>query len=404
MILLKAAAAFLGGVLLAGVVAAPAAAGPELDRRALRETLDEVPKGGMYGIYSAVSAGRQHWRGAAGFADPFAGRPMRPGMHHRVGSITKSFTATAVLQLVDRGRLELDAPVERYLPGLLPDARITVRMLLNHTSHLGDYDEALIAKPEDLETMRTRSYTKRELIGLGLGRGSTGVPGQTPGVYSNTNYIVLALLITEVTGQEAEDVITRNVIRRAGLGDTFFPRTPYLPRPHANAYTSFGGYWDPPRDFTVFDMSWASTAGAIVATMPDLNRFYRALLGGKLVSAQALAQMKQTVPVQPGAGIPDTMAYGLGIYAVDLPCGGRVWGHDGGVIGMATVSLTTEDLQRQASTGVNLTWHPGTEDSAAAEGVHLLTALCGTPPAAAKSTFTLPRADAPMPSAGGAAQ
>lgn len=405
MIVRKTAATALG-VLLAtlAVTPAPAAAAGDPERSALRETLDAVPEGGVYGVYSAVRAGRLDWRGAAGAADPATGRPTRPDMYHRVGSITKSFTATAVLQQVDRGRLDLDAPVERYLPGLLPDARVTVRMLLNHTSHLGDYDEALITGPEDLETMRTRSYAKRELVELGLSRGGTGEPGQLPGVYSNTNYVVLGLLLAEVTGEPAEAYITREVIERAGLRDTFFPRTRYLPRPHANAYTSFLGYWDPPRDFTVFDMSWASTAGAIVATMPDLNRFYRALLGGRLISAAAQAQLRRTVPVLPAAGWPAAIEYGLGLVALDLPCGVRAWGHDGVVIGMATVSLTTEDLARQVSYGTNLTWHPGTEASEEAAARHLLTALCGTAQPAAKSTFRLPGTDAPLPLTGSAAQ
>ncbi|MFI6294544.1 serine hydrolase domain-containing protein [Nonomuraea sp. NPDC050790] len=370
------------------------ATGQDLDRRALRETLAEVPKGGVYGIYSAVQHRRQSWRGAAGQADVSTGRPTRPDMRHRVGSITKTFTATAVMRLVERGRIGLDTPVETYLPGLLPDARVTVRMLLNHTSHIGDYDEALITKPEDLDALRVRQFTKRELITLGLGVGKTGEPGQVPGVYSNTNYIVLALLITKVTGEEAEEHITRSVIRAAGLEDTSFPRTPYLPRPHARAYTSAFGYYDPPRDYTVFNMSWASTAGGIVSTMSDLNRFYRALLGGKLVSPSSLAQMKQTVPVLPGEGAPAATDYGLGIFTLDLPCGGKAWGHDGGVIGMATNSLTTENLDRQVSTGVNLTWHPPAEPGEAAHVRHILTALCGAAQPAARSAFTLPNLDA----------
>ncbi|MFD9946550.1 serine hydrolase domain-containing protein [Nonomuraea sp. NPDC059023] len=387
-----------GSAILAAatVTATPAAADPGLDRRALRQTLEEVPKGGVYGIYSDVRYRRQEWRGAAGRADVTTGQQMRPDMRHRVGSITKSFTATAVMRLVERGRIGLDTPVETYLPGLLPDARITVRMLLNHTSHLGDYDEALITVPEDLETMRVRQYSKQELITLGVGVGKTGEPGQLPGVYSNTNYIVLALLITKVTGEEAEDHITRSVIRPAGLVNTSFPRTPYLPRPHARAYTSVFGYFDPPRDYTVFNMSWGSTAGAIVSTMSDLNRFYRALLGGKLVSQASLAQMKQTVPVLPGEGAPSAADYGLGIFSLDLPCGGKAWGHDGGVIGMATNSFTTENLRRQVSTGVNLTWHPAAEPGEIAHARHLLTGLCGADQAAAKSApFTVPNLDTP---------
>ncbi|MFC7585194.1 serine hydrolase domain-containing protein [Nonomuraea antimicrobica] len=113
-----------------------------LDRQALRESLDAVHEAGLYGIYSEVRDQDQTWRGASGVADVDTNRPVRPDMVHRVGSISKTFAAVAILQQVARGTVELDAPIGRYLPDLVPGERgqqVTVRMLLNHTSHLGDY-------------------------------------------------------------------------------------------------------------------------------------------------------------------------------------------------------------------------------------------------------------------------
>ncbi|MEW9548206.1 serine hydrolase domain-containing protein [Nonomuraea sp. NPDC050783] len=393
-----AVAAALGALLAAGVPAAPAGAtapgGP--DRRALQQTLDAVRDAGMYGIYSDVRDGNRAWRGAAGVADVGNGRPVRPDMVHRIGSITKTFTAVAILQQVERGTVELDAPVGRYLPDLVPGergARITVRMVLNHTSHIADYVVAafpslLEGSTRSLDDNRFRRLAPEELVRMGLAGPPTGEPGAAPGSYSNTNYVLAGLLLERVTGTDAETYITRNVIRKAGLRHTSFPRTPRIPGAHSGAYESWYGLIDPPRDYSVYDMSWAGTAGALTATMDDLNRFYRALLRGELVSGARLAEMRTTVPVAVGGALID---YGLGIYALDLPCG-RFWGHDGGVFGMATQSLSSEDGDRQISFGVNRTKYQQVENGAVvphaidyAQAEHLLTALCGAGTATART-------------------
>jgi D-alanyl-D-alanine carboxypeptidase len=202
-----------------------------------------------------------------------------------------------------------------------------------------------------------------------------------PGSYSNVNYVIAGLLLEKVTGVGAEQYITRNVIRKAGLRDTSFPRTPYIPGPHSKAYESLFGLIDPPRDYSVYDMSWASTAGAMMSTMDDLNRFYRALLRGQLIDAARLAEMQRTVPVQVGGGQVD---YGLGLYFLDLPCG-RFWGHDGGVLGMGTQSLSSPDGERQVSFGINLMKYQHLDENGGIEPSpidfalvdHLLLALCG---------------------------
>ncbi len=339
-----------------------------LDRAELRGTLAAIHEAGMYGTYSSVRDGRERWTGAAGLADVDTGRKVTPGMRHRVGSISKTFTAVAVMQQVERGRIRLDAPVTRYVPELFrgtgtdANARergdaITVRMLLNHTSHIGDY--VLGAFPSlkqnstsSLDENRFRSISPRELVRLGLAAGATGTPGAQPGSYSNTNYVLAGLILEKVTGQKASAYITRHVIDRAGLHHTSFPRTPHIKGPHARMYESFYGLIDPPRDYSVYDMSWASTAGAIISTTDDLNRFYRELLTGGLVGRASLAEMRRTVPVL--VGPESTIDYGLGIYALDLPGCGRFWGHDGGVFGAGTISFTGADGKRQLSLGYNL--------------------------------------------------
>ncbi|WP_328838034.1 serine hydrolase domain-containing protein [Streptomyces europaeiscabiei] len=353
------------------VSAAPGTKGPSpaptgLDRAELRDTLDAIHEAGMYGTYASVRDGRERWTGASGLADVDTGRKVTPNMRHRIGSISKTFTSVAIMQQVERGRISLDAPVTDYVPELFAGSgadrergdAITVRMLLNHTSHIGDY--VLGAFPSlvqnsttSLDEGRFRSIRPRELVRLGLAADATGSPGAQPGSYSNTNYVVAGLILEKVTGQKASTYITRNVIDRAGLDNTSYPRTPYIKGPHARMYESFYGLIDPPRDYSVYDMSWAYTAGAIVSTTDDLNRFYRKLLtGGGLVGRASLAEMQRTVPVEVGPGA--AIDYGLGIYTLDLPGCGRFWGHDGGVFGAGTISLTSADGKRQLSLGLNL--------------------------------------------------
>ncbi|WP_086565372.1 serine hydrolase domain-containing protein [Streptomyces africanus] len=358
----------LGTTLLTttAVLTAPAHAGPaapppgpvdgtSLDTAALRDSLDAIHEAGMYGVFSSVRDGGERWTGASGVADVESGRPVTPGMRHRVGSISKTFTSVALLQQVERGRLRLDAPVGDYLPDLIPGERgrqITVRMLLNHTSHIGDYIVGAfpsLAKGStaSLDEERFRSIRPEELVRLGLAAPATGRPGELPGSYSNTNYVIAGLLLEKITGQDAERHITRNVIDRAGLRHTSFPRTPYIKGPHPRMYESWYGLIDPPRDYSVYDMSWAYTAGAVVSTTDDLNRFYRALLGGKLIGKAALDEMTRTVPV---SGIN----YGLGIYSLELPGCGRFWGHDGAVFGAGMTALSSRDGKRQVALAQNL--------------------------------------------------
>ncbi|MGI5417103.1 serine hydrolase domain-containing protein [Actinomadura luteofluorescens] len=364
------------------------------DPAKLRATLDATHDAGMYGLFSGIRDGRTAWDGAAGVADVRTGRPVTPGMRQRVGSITKSFVATAILQQVERGRVDLDAPVGRYLPGLVPGRygeQTTVRMVLDHTSGIGDYVSAAFPSlrelsADSLDEYRFRSVRPAQLIAWGLQAPRTGEPGERWS-YSNTNYIIAGELLEKVTGTKAEKYITRNVIRKAGLKHTYFPSSSWIAGPHSRMYESLYQHVTPPRDYSAFDMSWAWTAGALVSTMDDLNRFYRRLLAGDLIGPDALAQMQRTVPVKDADGNV-LMNYGLGLYSLDLPCG-TFWGHDGAVFGAGTQSLTSAGGERQISLAFNLMKYqqlsasgtpvPHPIDNALA--AHVVEALCGSRPA-----------------------
>src|SRR3954471_12141580 len=332
----------------------------------LRAAIENVHLAGMPGVFAEVRDGGQVWRGAAGVADVGTGRLVTSDMRHRVGSITKTFTAAAVLQQVESGRIGLDTPIGRYLPRLVPGERgdaITVRMLINHTSGLAEYlpyafpslkafPALADTTPESLDDNRLMQFQPTELIEMGVTAPAVGTPGGMPGVYSNTNYLLLCQLLEHVTGSTAEDCITRNVIQRAGLRDTELPVGPHVSGPHSRIYEAWFGMIDPPRDYSVYDMSWVGPAASLISTVADLNRFFGMLLSGKIVNQTSLAQMQRTTSVISFEG--KTIDYGLGLHRMQVPGLGTFWGHDGSVWGAGAISMTRADGKRQMSIAVNL--------------------------------------------------
>ncbi|MGE3289450.1 MAG: serine hydrolase domain-containing protein [Pseudonocardia sp.] len=334
-------------------------------RRRLQALLDDVHRAGVPGVFAEVRQDDQVWQGASGVADLATGRPVTTDMRQRVGSITKTFTAAAVLQQVEQGRIALDAPIGRYLPHLVPGGRgesVTVRMLLDHTSGLAEYLPAAFPSlaalpslpdmsPQSLDDNRLRTFRPEELIEMGLAAPTTGEPGGRPGSYSNTNYLLLGQLLAQVTGTTAEECITRSVIARAGLRHTFFPAGPRIEASHPLMYEAMYGGIDPPRDYSVYDMSWVGPAAALVSTVEDLNRFYAALLAGRIVDRSSLAQMLRTGPVD---RFGERIEYGLGLHRFTIPGCGSAWGSDGTVWGAQTMSMAKADGTRQMSIATNL--------------------------------------------------
>ena len=378
-----------------------------LDRPELRRLLDTVPAAGAPGALAAVRVDRQAWNGGAGIADLAKARPMRPQMRHRIGSITKTFVATTLLQLVDEGRLGLDDPVGQWLPGVLPadlGQQVTVRMLLNHTSGIGNYTDALLSSLAGVVAVGTTTYTPAELVAIGVELPVTGAPGEKH-TYSNTNYILAGLLVARVTGNDPAAEVQRRILRPLRLTDTYFPGAePTIRGPHAGAYFAPLGV----RDFSTYGMTWAWTAGEMIATMADLNTFFRALLDGSLLSPATLAEMRTTVPFDPD--VPAAGGYGLGIYELPTPCG-SLWGHDGAVIGQVTISLHSPDGARQSSLALNIShFHVSAEPHPfiVALNAFLMQAHCpgsaATGSAAtgdAKSGTAQPTGDLPLPGIAG---
>ncbi|WP_279389310.1 serine hydrolase [Streptomyces sp. BK205] len=270
------------------------------------------------------------WTESAGTADLGSGRPMNATDRLRAGSVTKTFTATVVLQLAAEHRLALDAPVDRYLPGVIRgngyDGRhITVRQLLRHTSGLPDYLDA--PEWEQFERLRYRHFEPRELVAraLDLPRPSGAWH------YATTNYLLAGMIIREVTGHAPEVEITRRVIRPLGLRDTYWPGDEIRIRgPHSRSYfTAEDGRLV---DGTAWNTTFGGVGGALVSSLDDLSRFINALFGGRLLPAAQLAEMRRTVAADPDRLWPGAR-YGLGLISSPLRCGGRWWGHAGTVPG-----------------------------------------------------------------------
>ncbi|MFJ3637293.1 serine hydrolase domain-containing protein [Streptomyces sp. NPDC090112] len=337
-----------------------------LDPAELNAALENVHRAGMPGLFAEVRDGDTVWRGAAGVADTATGRPVTPDMRHRVGSITKTFTAAAVLQQAENGRMDLDAPIGRHLPELLGGERgeaITIRMLIGHTSGLAEYlpyaypslkafPALAETGPESLDDHRFTRFDPVELIRMGVAAPPVGVPGGIPGVYSNTNYLLLVRLLERVTGTTAERYITEHVIERAGLRDTAFPTGPCIDGPHSQLHEAWFGMIDPPRDYSVYDMSWVGPSASLVSTVSDLNRFYRLLLAGEIVDRSSLEQMQRTAPVISQEG--KTIGYGLGLYPMESPGEATYWGHGGTVWGAGALAMIRADGGRQLAVAVNL--------------------------------------------------
>lgn len=345
----------------------------------LQEALDDVVTAGASGVILRVDDGQRTYRLASGQARLEPPQRMRPDARFRSGSLTKSFVSTIALQLVGEGRISLDDTVERWRPGLVPGgADITLRQLLNHTSGLFDFthDEAFL---ERVFTDPRRPLKPEELVAVANAHPPVFAPG-TGWSYSNTNYIVVGLILERLTQQTVSQLIERRITRPLGLRDTYLPETsPDLKGYHARGYYPPSLTGDGYLDVTRITASYIGAAGALVSNSDDLHRFYRALLGGKLLRPAQLAQMKTLVPVQDGYG------YGLGLYRLQTPCG-PIWGHDGSLPGYQTIAWNDETGRRGVV--INVPTQP--DEKIGAAFVRLIeTAACralgSTPDAAATS-------------------
>jgi D-alanyl-D-alanine carboxypeptidase len=331
----------------AGAGSGQEASGQEVSGRAvpsqppagLQQAAGQLVADGVPGVIIMTRRGQQVSNVVAGVADKATGQPMQPQDKVRIASITKTFVATVVLQLAAEGRLSLNDSVQKWLPGVITGhgyhpAQITIRQLLQHTSGIPDYTSSPgFLTPQSLAQTRQ----PQQLVDIALRLG----PPVHGWLYSDTNYILLGMIIQKVTGQSPVTEISRRILAPLGLHDTSFPLTStQIPAPYAH------GYYGPIDVTNAVNPSNPWTAGAMISTVDDVARFYRALLHGRLLPPAQQRELLAAIPVNDTSEL-FAEHYGLGIFSVQLSCG-TAWGHDGGIAGFRTFAYTSQDGSRQA--------------------------------------------------------
>jgi D-alanyl-D-alanine carboxypeptidase len=291
--------------------------------------------------------GRGTWVKAIGNGNLATGDPLAIDDRIRIASITKTFVATAVLQLVDAGKLGLDDVLETYVPGVPNGETATIRQLLNMTSGIFGFveDETFAAAFDEDPLM---DFTPEEGIDIARRHEPYFAPG-TGFHYSDTNYLLLGVIVEQVTGKAIETAIAEQILTPLGLNDTSFPTTPEIPEPYARGY-----FKDPAtgevRDVTRSNPAVSWTAGAMFSTLDDLKIWAEAVATGRLLQPATQAARLETVPIAPGS--PST--YGLGLFEVL----GFI-GHNGGILGYSTFMVHRPEDGATIVTATNLSDNEG---------------------------------------------
>ncbi|OKH98882.1 serine hydrolase [Streptomyces sp. CB02923] len=357
------------GVLLAAITAgagAPAASAPTVvpvpqaspaapfDPAPTRKLLARLPDPAVAGALVRVTGHGQGmpWTGTAGQVPRDA--------HFRIGSVTKAFTSTVVLQLAAEQRLGVDTPVRRYLPRLVPAAygAVTVRQLLDHTSGLPA--PAGTPGPADGPGWWRKSLSPYEVVrnafaaaARNQGAGTPPAPG-TVQQYNGVNTFVVGLLVEKVTGRTFEDELTRRIIRPLGLRNTSLPSRDDMsvPAPRARVYVG--------ADEVTEQSPWAWAEGGMISTAADLDRFMTALFRGRLLRP-AQQKLVFAVPDVPSAPTNTNCVGGTscfsagGLMRFTLDSGVTVWGKTGSLPGWTNGVFATRDLKRRLVYSLNPT-------------------------------------------------
>jgi D-alanyl-D-alanine carboxypeptidase len=350
-------AACLASAVIALGVAAPAAAHtslPPLDHAAVLADIPAVVQNGAPAFVVGGADESGQWSAAAGSSNVQTGKPASPDAAFRIGSISKTFVAVAILQLVAAGRIGLDTPIGHYLPGLLARGNvITIRELLEHRAGLGwtvlptyysigascqtNYDPVALVKGADWQLFE---------------------PG-TSWSYSNPGYIALELVIQKVTGKPYQQVLRQQIVEPLGLAHTSFQEDkPVWPGPYLHGYTDFttndaGAPLPGLVDRTNCKTSIFGAAGSGISTTSDLITFMRALIHGRLLPDKLYRQMIAGVPIDP---TDPTVTYGLGIFHEfnAFGCGDDTIGNTGGVFGYESELIASVDGMRTIASGVSV--------------------------------------------------
>jgi len=323
-----------------GVLACTSTSGGQAFNRDIQDKLNKVvdEKMAEFEVPGAVVGvwipNKGEWIACKGIADIRTGAVPAMNDHVRIASITKTFTATVILQLVDEKRLKLSDTLNQFDLGIIvPNGdKITIRNLLNMTSGLFNYtgdNENFWAK---FLTDPIAAWSPIQLVNISTAHGAISPPGQGYD-YNNTNYVLLGMIIEKITGNPVSTEITNRIIDKLGLANTNFPMTAVMPVPFMHGYmpdTTIPGNTGGP---AVLDMSLETptaffTAGGMTSNLMDLKTWLKALASGVLLSPEMHKE-------QLTFGPPNTSSYGLGVMN-----GGILIGHSGEVTGYNSSAYT----------------------------------------------------------------
>lgn len=308
--------------------ATPAKATPlpaELTAKLDAAVRSALPQTAAPGVIVGVVTPSGTWKAAYGVADPSAGTPMAVGMHTRIGSITKTFTGTAIMQLAEAKKLSLDDVIQKYVPGIPNGERITLRQLADMTSGIASYtrspkfQDVYFAKPETI-------FTPEQLVAIGVSESPLFEPGASFD-YSNTNTILLGMVIEKVSGKPVGQVFKELIFDPLKLQNTSWPGDSVdMPQPYAQGFTLQGDFAKPdaPSNATNWNPAWGWTAGELISNIDDLLVYGRALGTGHGLLGEAAQKERLT-------SFPGVAGYGIGVACI----GGWV-GHTGELPGYNT--------------------------------------------------------------------
>ncbi|MGC4807995.1 serine hydrolase domain-containing protein [Micromonospora sp. DT233] len=375
------------GILLTLTAPGPATAGPagaDRDRAAclpgtlypapLRQAIAGLPNSDATSAQVRITTPQGCWTGTSGVRDLRTQAPVPPHARFRVGSATKVFTAALVLQLAAEGRVDLDRPVQRYLPGLLPAdyPAVTVRQLLNHTNGIPSP-----TLPDGIEWQLAHRYdrwTPEWIVRLGLANPREFDPGRKQH-YTNMGYIVAGLLIEKVTGHSYAAELDRRIARPLGLRDTYAPGDdPRIRGPHAHGYQAVvrDGMTELV-DATTWSQTFTPAAGNVISSLTDLDTFITALFAGRVVPQPQLTEMFTLPQVDDVEGGP--ARYSAGLTAMPLPNGEILWAKTGSRYGYLAAVASTRDGRFRVEYSITATNAKGEELSRTAQAV--ITAALG---------------------------
>ncbi|MEW2569759.1 serine hydrolase domain-containing protein [Streptomyces sp. NPDC047070] len=317
---------------------------------------------------------------------------LAPGDLFRVGSNTKTLTATLVLQQVAEHRIGLDDTVDKWLPGAVRGGKdITVRMLLNHTSGLGDF----FLTPQFLGSLtgqEERTWTPQELLAITPDQDPPTAPGEKYS-YSNTNYVALGMILEKATGTGLARLIEQRITEPLGMKDSYLAKNAdWTSDRHVTGYEPdaerlkaiLAGVVDLPDGFgfagperpggnvetSAIDPAWAWAEGGMVSTAQDWQRFLTALMSGDLLPPAQMKEMRTTVDAPEEGG-----RYGLGLMRINTPCG-TVWGHTGGLPGYSSEIYTDTSGRRSVAVLTSTNFGIKEERAAAANKELTQAAIC----------------------------